>query len=489
MFEPGHIIKQKFEIIKQCGQGGMGITYIAKNLHTGDRVVVKCLHLHRLKEWKSLELFKREAQVLKNIDHPFIPDYIDFFELGKDDTLSFVLIQEYVEGKNLLLRAYEGWRGTEDEIRQIALKLFRIIHSIHNLNPPVIHRDINPKNIIMQEDGNIYLVDFGSVQDAMKTLAHEQSTFVGTPGYIPIEQFQGQATVKSDLYAAAATIVFLLTHREVSDLAGEGLKPDISKITTSPGLRAILDNYLEPDQTKRTLSVDDAIQILEGKMTPPEKKADRKESKGILGKFVSELQQMQGTIRGDETDTTINVDPGPPPAGSPLQCTHNEEELDLVIPPGSGGGSGGIGFFAIIWNAFIIVFTVIFLGAGFSGEDPIPFIVYLFFVPFWAVGIGFGYAALYQKFGKTHIYLKQNGTGYVEKSLFGQKRKKTFDTQTVQSCIMQVAYTSNNVPVYKCILITPARKYSFGNKLTNREKAWICNVINFRLNQFRGGLE
>jgi hypothetical protein len=211
-----------------------------------------------------------------------------------------------------------------------------------------------------------------------------------------------------------------------------------------------------------------------------------KEAGGMLGGIISEIKQLQHNFMQGETDTTINVDPGPAPAGSPLKCSHNEDELDLVIPPGSGGGSGGISFFAIIWNAFITVFTVIFLSAGFSGENALPFAVYLIFIPFWAVGIGFAYAALYQKFGKTHIYLKRNNTGYVEKSLFGWIRKKRFETQTVQSCIMQVAYRSNNVPVYKCVMITPAKKYSFGNKLTNKEKAWICDVINFRLNRFRG---
>jgi eukaryotic-like serine/threonine-protein kinase len=485
MFTPGQVIKQKFEIINECGKGGMGMTYLAKNLHTGDRVVVKCLHLHRLKEWKSLELFKREALILKNITYPFIPDYVDFFEVGEGDSLGFVLIQEYVEGQNLLQLVNDGWRGTEKEIKQIALKLFRIINYIHHLNPPVIHRDINPRNIIIQEDGDIYLVDFGCVQDVMKTLVHEQSTFVGTPGYTPIEQFQGQATVRSDLYAAAATIVFLLTHKSVSDLANGGLKPDINTITTSLELKAILDNYLEPDQTKRTLPVKDAIAILEGTKALPVQKKTQEKQGGILGEFISEMQQLQQFQRGMETDTSITTDPGPAPAGSTLICSHTPEKLNLEIPPGSGGGGGGMGFFALIWNAFILIFTIVFVGSGFAGGDEFPFIVFPILIPFWAVGIGFGYAALFQKFGKTRIFLKRNGTGYIEKSFFGRTKRKTFETQAVQSCIMQVAYRSNNVPVYKCVVITPARRYSFGNKLTNPEKRWICDTANYWLNQGR----
>lgn len=482
MFEPGAVLKNTFEIIEKYGQGGMGITYRAKNLLNGDKVIVKSLLLHRLGEWKSLELFKREAQVLKNIDHPFIPDYVDFFEHGKDENLSFILVQEFVQGQNLLLRAKEGWHATEDEMKQIAIKLFRIIHYIHSLKPPIIHRDINPKNIIMKENGDIYLVDFGSVQDVMKNLEYGNSTFVGTPGYTPIEQFQGQATTKSDLFAAAATIVYLLTHKELGDFAGEGLKPDVSKFTQSPALRGILDNYLEPDQTKRTIPLEDAIQILEGKMNPPGK---AKESRGILGNFIDEMKQLQGMYHEADVNTTGNTDPGPLPPGSPLQCTHTGEEIDIVIPPGSGSGGGGIGVFAVFWNVFILIFTTIFLGAGIAAGGEIPVFVYLFFIPFWAVGIGMGYVACYQQFGTTRVYLNKNGIGYIEKTLFGNTKKKSFDVQTVQHCIMQEAYRSNNVPVYKCVIVTPTKKYSFGNKLSNREKQWVCHLINYRVNQFR----
>jgi serine/threonine protein kinase len=486
MFEKGDIINNRFEIVSKIGEGGMGVTFLGEDLADRKKIVVKCLQIHRLKDWKSIDLFKREADVLKNMHHRFIPAYIDFFEYGDKERLSFILVQEFIAGTNLLEKVNSGWHATEDEISSIAIKILQIVSYIHGLRPSVIHRDINPKNIIMNEPGDIFLVDFGSVQDAVKSEQDHYSTFVGTPGYIPIEQFQAKATVKSDLFAIAATIVFLLTHKPVTDFQGEGLKPDTNMFTSSQALRVILDNYLEPDQRNRTISIPDAIAMIEGKKELTGIKQESNDAKPVSVKsrvinIINQLKQIAGksTI---ETTRSVSTDPGVPPSGSKIDFFSDEDTCEIIIPPGKGGGDLISGFFVKLWNGAIFFFTIIILSVFFL-KGPlfrtIPFI--LFLVPFWAVGIGLGYNAFFNRFGNTKIVLNRNKNGFIEKSLFS-KKEKSFETSDISGCDMEIAYRNNNMPVYQCRLITPNQSYAFGQKLTNDEKKWICDTINYWIN-------
>ncbi len=94
---------------------------------------------------------------------------------------------------------------------------------LHQLNPPVLHRDIKPSNLILGEDEQVYLVDFGAVQDSA---VKEGGTFtvVGTYGYTAIEQFGGRAVTASDLYALGATLIHLLTGIAPADLPQKDLR-------------------------------------------------------------------------------------------------------------------------------------------------------------------------------------------------------------------------------------------------------------------------
>ena len=216
--KPGDTLNDRYELLRELGRGGAGITYLARDLQTQGIVVVKLLHLGLLGDWKTAELFEREATVLRQLHHERIPAYVDFLSVDLEGAPRFVLIRQYVEGTSLQSRVDAGWRGTEAQIRDIGVRLLRIVGYIHDLRPTVIHRDINPRNIIVREDGEVFLVDFGGVQDAIRLSTGATSTIVGTPGYTPMEQFVGRATARSDLYAVAATLLYLLTHRNPADL-------------------------------------------------------------------------------------------------------------------------------------------------------------------------------------------------------------------------------------------------------------------------------
>jgi eukaryotic-like serine/threonine-protein kinase len=211
--QPQDIINNKYQIISLLGEGGMAKTYSAFDLNNDQKVAIKVVSFTEAKDWKILELFEREAKILATLNHPFIPDYLDYFYLDTGNNRTFYLIQELIEGNSLGNLVKQGWRISETEIKDIAIQILEILNYLHNLEPPVIHRDIKPQNIICSQDGKVFLVDFGAVTEVYQNTLNYSNTFVGTMGYMAPEQLRGQATFSSDLYSLGTTLLFLITHR------------------------------------------------------------------------------------------------------------------------------------------------------------------------------------------------------------------------------------------------------------------------------------
>lgn len=114
-------------------------------------------------------------------------------------------------------------RFSEQELHRIAEEVLQILIYLHGLNPPVLHRDIKLSNLIWGQDEQIYLVDFGAVQDQV-TVTGMTFTVVGTSGYAPLERFWGKAVPASDLYALGATLIHLLTGVAPADLPQSNLQ-------------------------------------------------------------------------------------------------------------------------------------------------------------------------------------------------------------------------------------------------------------------------
>lgn len=266
VYQPTDIIREQYRIESIQGEGGFGTTYLATDLSNTRRVILKVLHFAKLKEWKNIELFQREATILKTLNHPRIPKYIDFFTFEQSGKKQYILVQEYIDGDNIQTLIEKKKHFSTLEVISIFIQLLEITSYIHELHPPVIHRDINPRNIIVCESNQVFLVDFGGVKEVLQFDEHMGSTIIGTPGYTALEQFNGNATIKSDLYSIAATIVFLLTHTSPCLLPVNNMKLDIDSIGDLDfRLKKVLDNFLETDQNNRTLTREQAIDILSNK--------------------------------------------------------------------------------------------------------------------------------------------------------------------------------------------------------------------------------
>ncbi|VEP17945.1 Protein kinase family protein (fragment) [Hyella patelloides LEGE 07179] len=160
----GEIIADRYKIINILGEGNSGITYRVEDLQTKQQIALKAFSFQQMTEWKMMELFEREAQILKQLNHPAIPSYLDYFQVDTETEKTFYIAQQLAEGESLATLVTNGWRGDETEVKRIAIELLKILVYLHLQKPSVIHRDLKPHNIILGNDGKIFLVDFGAVK-------------------------------------------------------------------------------------------------------------------------------------------------------------------------------------------------------------------------------------------------------------------------------------------------------------------------------------
>lgn len=260
ILQAGEILNQKYKIIEIIGEGGTGITYKAIALRTEELVAIKNLSLRGLDNWKQIELFEREAKILATLNHQRIPKYLDYFCLDCDSSRDFYLVQQLAPGKSLFELVKDGWRTTETEIKSIAEQILEILIYLHELVPAVIHRDIKPQNLIRSDDGKIFLVDFGAVQNTYYTNFKQGSTVVGTYGFMAPEQFRGQAIAATDLYNLGATLVYLLTHHPPAELPHHKLKINFrDRVQVSHQFATWLDKLIEPNIEDRFTSASSAL--------------------------------------------------------------------------------------------------------------------------------------------------------------------------------------------------------------------------------------
>ena len=264
--EPLEVLRDRYELIEELGQGALGKTYLALDRQRSRRrVAIKELLPSRMKRWKDYDLFHRECQTLRHLSHAGIPSYVDDFVIesgAPGEPARLFLVQEFVEGRTLRDHLDEGETFGEEQVRNVAEQALEILRYLHGLNPPVIHRDIKPSNLMLDDRGRLVLVDFGAVREAV-TAEGIGSTIVGTFGYMPPEQYAGKSTPGTDLFALGATLVELLSGRPPADLF-EGIHsfriPDDLPVTL--GFERILLRMTDPELERRYDSAEAVLRDL-----------------------------------------------------------------------------------------------------------------------------------------------------------------------------------------------------------------------------------
>ena len=206
MLSKGQKINNRYEIVKSIGEGGMANVYLANDKILDRKVAIKVLRGDLSSDDKFIRRFQREALSVSNLSHPNI---VEVYDVGEEDE-EYYIVMEYIEGKTLkqLLKKRESLTLTE--VIDIMTQLTDGISHAHESY--IIHRDIKPQNIMIQDDGRIKITDFGIAMALNATQLTQTNSVMGSVHYLPPEQASGKgATVKSDIYSMGILMYELLT--------------------------------------------------------------------------------------------------------------------------------------------------------------------------------------------------------------------------------------------------------------------------------------
>jgi len=214
--QPGAKLQDgRIEILGQTACGGLSAVYLGR-MEDGRRVVVKeavtpARASDKVRD-KALEMFAREAQLLKSLSHPRISTVLDHF----NDAGRHYLVMEHIPGIDLRRFIKDNGSQHEEIVLRWATEIADVLCYLHSRTPPVLHRDLTPDNLIFTAEGGIAVIDFGA---ANAFLAEATGTLVGKQSYIAPEQFRGHATPQSDIYSLGCTMHFLLTSMDPEPLS------------------------------------------------------------------------------------------------------------------------------------------------------------------------------------------------------------------------------------------------------------------------------
>ncbi|WP_445246825.1 protein kinase domain-containing protein [Microcoleus sp. OTE_8_concoct_300] len=213
------LLEARYRVTNLLGEGGFGKTY-----EVSDRGrLSKVLKVLIKNTPKAIELFKREAEVLSRLNISGIPKGEEYFTFTPGNTQEQVhcFVMQKIEGKNL-----QDWMSQRNNQpigeKKARLWLEELVHILSDIHEnQLFHRDIKPPNIMLSQDGLLVLIDFGTVREITDTYeskhAGKQITTIHTPGYAPLEQFNGQASPQSDFFALGRTFVYLLTGKHPAE--------------------------------------------------------------------------------------------------------------------------------------------------------------------------------------------------------------------------------------------------------------------------------
>ncbi|MEH2064519.1 MAG: serine/threonine-protein kinase [Nostoc sp.] len=281
------LLRNRFRVIRVLSdEGGFGRTYLSEDVDKlNERCVIKQLAPKFQGTWsqkKAMELFAEEAQRLQDLgEHTQIPTLIAYFE--QDGCL--YLVQQFINGENLLKELQQRKAYNPREIQSILLDLLPILKFIHDRK--VIHRDIKPENIIRNKgDGRLSLIDFGSSKQFTAKVQQKSGTSIGSHGYSPLEQIRdGKAFPASDLFGLGATCFHLLTGNSPFQLWMESGYAWVNnwraylRSPLNPELDFVIDKLLKKDIHERYQSADEVLRDLTPKQLlalPPAGKSSGK---------------------------------------------------------------------------------------------------------------------------------------------------------------------------------------------------------------------
>jgi hypothetical protein len=270
----------EYQILNRIAAGGQAITYSAvrhthkasdnsatpEESHTID-LSAKELDVVVLKEFvlpdrggnkirnRALANIDHEASLLKKLDHPQIVKLVDTFVQGH----RAYLVMEKVDGQSLRQIVQSNGKFDESKVRLLAKQMCDILTYLHTQQPPIIHQDFTPDNLLLQADGQLVLIDFNVAEQLEQECT---KTVVGKHCYMPPEQFRGHPSPQSDIYAMGGTLFYLLTGEDPEPISTS--HPRSTNADVSEDLDSIIAHATNPDTKKRYTNAGEIEQDLVG---------------------------------------------------------------------------------------------------------------------------------------------------------------------------------------------------------------------------------
>ncbi len=273
----GTLLDQRYRISQSLGSGGFGITYLAEDTKLpGNPICV-------VKQFKPLSndpytlqvarrLFTAEAQVLQQLgNHDQIPRLLAYFEENQE----FYLVQEFIDGHPLKQEIILGKPWTESDVITLLIDILETLDFVHQHQ--IIHRDINPSNLIRRQlDNKIVLIDFGAVKQLTVAQVNSEGDTIftigiGTPYYMPSEQGKGIPKLSSDIYALGILAIQALTGLKPEQLTQDSVTGEIlwhHHAPVSQKLADIIDQMVLYDFRQRYQSAIEALQAVKQLVIP-----------------------------------------------------------------------------------------------------------------------------------------------------------------------------------------------------------------------------
>jgi serine/threonine-protein kinase len=268
------MIDERYRVLNRIGSGGMADVYCAEDTQLGRRVALKLLYRRFAEDEEFVERFRREASSAAGLQHPNI---VGIFDRGEWDG-TYYIAMEFIDGHTLKQLVREHGAMPPDLASDITVQVLRAARFAHKRG--VVHRDIKPHNVILDEEGRAKVTDFGIARAGASDMT-ETGSIMGTAQYLSPEQAQGQpVSPRSDLYSVGVLLYELLTGRVPFDaesavtialkhvserpIPPAELNPDVP-----PALEAVVMRALEKDPNLRFADADEFIAALEAARDHP----------------------------------------------------------------------------------------------------------------------------------------------------------------------------------------------------------------------------
>jgi beta-lactam-binding protein with PASTA domain/predicted Ser/Thr protein kinase len=268
------MIDGRYRVLKRIGSGGMAEVYCAEDQQLGRRVALKLLHRRFADDEQFVERFRREASSAAGLSHPNI---VGIFDRGEWDG-TYYIAMEFVEGRTLKDIVRERGAAPPEAAADITLQILRAARFAHKRG--IVHRDIKPHNVLIDNEGRVRVTDFGIARAGVSDMT-ETGSVMGTAQYLSPEQAQGKPVdARSDLYSTGIVLYELLTGRvpfdaesPVSVALMQVSEPPVPPMEVNPEVPPALDavtlRAMEKDPGRRYQDADEFIAALESARKAP----------------------------------------------------------------------------------------------------------------------------------------------------------------------------------------------------------------------------